>query len=236
MAASNLRLFPKINSLVLRHYTNSKVPLLRTSISTNENHKKCNMELTQQCRYLHKSGTRHNNPNYEPDGKTTVTILNDEIGAPLMIDSYTKHGFKLNNGVQVLGPMVIFPKTVLGWDVAGVHDITPTSLALFSILEPKPDVLVIGIGDKGSKIPLETIHFLRKKKINMEILATEHACTTFNFLSGEGRCAVGVMIPPSTILWTAFDIVNTKLRKKQLYEDDDNEEHPDTILTPRRKK
>lgn len=156
-----------------------------------------------------------------------MTILNDETDAPLMIDSYNQTGFKLNNGVQVLGPMVIFPKTVLGWDVINVGQITPMSLALFAVLEPKPDVLVIGIGDRGSKIPLETIKFLKTKKINLEVLATEHACTTFNFLSGEGRCVAGVMIPPETIHWTGFDIANTKQKRKELYQDDGQDEmHP----------
>ncbi|CAL8103473.1 unnamed protein product [Orchesella dallaii] len=171
-------------------------------------------------RYLHCSSVRHENKSYEGDGKTTVTILNDELGAPLMIDSYNHHGFKLNNGMSVLGPMVIFPRTVLGWDVSGVEDITPESLALFSVLEPKPDVLVIGVGDVGAKLSLESLQFLRKKKINVEVLATQHACTTFNFLSGEGRCTAAVMVPPLRIVWTSQDLANSMRTKKKLYEDD----------------
>ncbi|ODN04420.1 NADH dehydrogenase [ubiquinone] 1 alpha subcomplex assembly factor 3 [Orchesella cincta] len=172
-------------------------------------------------RYFHYSFVRHTNKSYDPDGKTTVTILNDESGAPLMIDSYNHHGFKLNNGMAVLGPMVIFPRTVLGWDVSGIEDVTPESLALFSVLEPRPDVLVIGIGDKGAKLPIETLQFLRRKKFNIEVLATEHACTTFNFLSGEGRCTAAVMLPPHRIVWTSQDLANTKRAKKKLYEDED---------------
>lgn len=180
-----------------------------------------------QNRHIHRSQAHNNNPSYEADGKTTVTILNDEYGAPLMIDSYTQQGFKLNNGIKVMGPVIIFPRTVLGWDVGAPQDITPTSLTLFSVLEPKPDVLVIGVGDRGSKLPLETVKFLKSKRINLEVLATEHACTTFNFLSGEGRCVAAVMIPPTQVNWTAYDLANSKYKRRKLYDDDDAPFDPD---------
>jgi len=179
-----------------------------------------NEKCAHHRRQLHCSSVQQESKSYDPDGKTTVTILNDEHGAPLMIDSYNHHGFKLNNGMSVLGPMVIFPKTVLGWDVSGVDDITPESLALFSVLEPKPDVLVIGVGDVGAQLAPESLKFLRSKKINIEVLATQHACTTFNFLSGEGRCTAAVMIPPLRIIWTSQDLANSKRAKKKLYDDD----------------
>lgn len=47
---------------------------------------------------------------YEADGKTTVTLLNTEEDAGLMVNSYSQLGFRLNNNVFVMGPMAIFPK------------------------------------------------------------------------------------------------------------------------------
>uniref|UniRef100_A0A2A4JHZ4 Uncharacterized protein n=1 Tax=Heliothis virescens TaxID=7102 RepID=A0A2A4JHZ4_HELVI len=47
---------------------------------------------------------------YEGEGKTTVRVINQEYDAGLMIDSYATYGFKLNNGLTVLGPMAIFPR------------------------------------------------------------------------------------------------------------------------------
>jgi NADH dehydrogenase [ubiquinone] 1 alpha subcomplex assembly factor 3 len=37
----------------------------------------------------------------------------------------------------VLGPMAIFPRTVLSWNVGSVDDINEDSLSLFCMLEPK---------------------------------------------------------------------------------------------------
>lgn len=47
---------------------------------------------------------------YEGDGKTTVSILNKEVDAGLMINAFSQMGFRLNNGMMVVGPMAIFPK------------------------------------------------------------------------------------------------------------------------------
>lgn len=83
----------------------------------------------------------------------------------------------------------MFPKTALSWRVPTPEDITPRSLALFAALEPKIDILVLGVGDKKNidKYELEKIFlfkkqffrvrasvapFLREHKIGLEIMDT----------------------------------------------------------------
>jgi hypothetical protein len=46
-------------------------------------------------------------------------------------------GFRLNNGMYILGPMAIFPRTVLSWNVGSVNEVNEDSLSLFCLLEPK---------------------------------------------------------------------------------------------------
>lgn len=46
-------------------------------------------------------------------------------------------GFRLSNGVYCAGPIALFSRSVLSWDVEGPYDITPESLSLFTRLEPK---------------------------------------------------------------------------------------------------
>lgn len=57
------------------------------------------------------------------------------------------------------------------------------------------DILVIGVGDPGQQIRKETKEHLKKKGIHIEVLPTEHACTTFNFLNVERRCVAAALIP-----------------------------------------
>lgn len=114
----------------------------------------------------------------------------------------------------------LFSRSVLSWDVASVEDINEDSLAMFTILEPKVDILVVGIGDRiqDSCVYRTLIPLSRKLKLSMEILPTEQACATFNFLNSEGRFAVGAMIPPKTLIPTDDDIAQTKLRYQNIYE------------------
>lgn len=55
-------------------------------------------------------GTGRNESAYEGDGKTKVNILNRELDLGLMINSYSQFGFRLNNGLKIVGPMAIFPR------------------------------------------------------------------------------------------------------------------------------
>ncbi|XP_055917429.1 NADH dehydrogenase [ubiquinone] 1 alpha subcomplex assembly factor 3 [Eupeodes corollae] len=160
---------------------------------------------------------------YEADGKTKVNILNKELDLGLMVNGFSQYGFRLNNDMVIIGPMAIFPRSVLSWNVGSFEDINEDSLSIFYTLEPKIDVLVIGIGDQKvtPQLSMKIIQFMKKYKINVEILTTEQACATFNFLNAESRMVAAALIPPLHITYNENNILQTKLRQKQLYQIDD---------------
>ena len=180
---------------------------------------------------------------YEGPGKTTVAILNEESsGLVNMVDSFAVDGFRLNDDTKILGPCVIFPTQVLGnkmitmyhqklnsmlftaWNVSGAEDISEESLALFTILDPKLDVLVIGHGlTKSSRNPVDprTILKMRQKGLNVEVLTTENAISTYNFLVEEGRVVAAALIPPDFVKIIDTDIIETKERRKSLLSNKD---------------
>ncbi|KAJ6649386.1 NADH dehydrogenase [ubiquinone] 1 alpha subcomplex assembly factor 3 [Pseudolycoriella hygida] len=166
----------------------------------------------------HQQGVR-NGSSYQGDGKTKVSILNQELELGLMINSYSQVGFRLNNGLNVIGPMAIFPRTVLSWNVGSVDDINEESLSLFYSLDPKIEMLVLGIGDAvvTPAISAKINSITRKFKLNVEILGTEMACSTFNFLNAEQRLIAGGFIPPTMLRINENDILKTKVRHDQLY-------------------
>ncbi|XP_050047293.1 NADH dehydrogenase [ubiquinone] 1 alpha subcomplex assembly factor 3 [Dermacentor andersoni] len=136
---------------------------------------------------------------YEGDGKTTVSVLNKERIDMLLVDSYSTAGFRLNNGLFVVGPIALFPRSVLQWRVKSSYDIIEESFSLFTLLEPKLDVLVIGLGDSGETLDMKVVQHLKKKKIAVEMHPTAIACSTFNFLNVEDRNVAAAMIPPCHI-------------------------------------
>jgi NADH dehydrogenase [ubiquinone] 1 alpha subcomplex assembly factor 3 len=68
-------------------------------------------------------------------------------------------------------------------------------------MEPRLDILVLGIGDAQPAPAFRKEMFLLMKKhnINIEVMTTESACTTFNFLNAESRLVAAALIPPTTL-------------------------------------
>ncbi|KAL7638223.1 UNVERIFIED_CONTAM: hypothetical protein RMT77_010787 [Armadillidium vulgare] len=101
--------------------------------------------------------------------------------------------------------MIIFPRTVLSWRVKEAEEVNVESLSLFTILEPKLDVIIIGKGDKENMISLKTIQQMRSKGSSLEILPTEQACYTYNFLVSEGRFVAAALLPPKSLKISVTD-------------------------------
>lgn len=81
----------------------------------------------------------------------------------------------MNQHVQVIGPIILFPKTVFSWHIESVEAITSDSLSIFSVIQPKVDTLIIGTGefDTTKHIGKNLLDIAHKQKINVEILTTE---------------------------------------------------------------
>lgn len=131
--------------------------------------------------------------------------------------------------------MVIFPRMIFGWNVDNVSHIDEHSLRLFFALEPKPDILVIGTGDEEVTPELiKRIKSITKKyNLTVEILKTEAAVTTFNFLNAESRIVAAALIPPKKIKFNDMGLLLTQARHKQLYGDDPLLEAPDDQIVPK---
>lgn len=166
---------------------------------------------------------------YEGDGKTYVTILNKEHNAPLMIDSFSYAGFRLNNGLFVVGPVALFPQTILSWNVADDHEINEKSLSLFLNLAPRLDILLIGMGDSRqqqhqNQTKQNIMEMLRNLKPgdrpNIEVLPTEKAVTVYNFLTSEKRFVGAAMVPPTYYTPNLFDMYRTEYLTKKKEEGD----------------
>ena len=132
---------------------------------------------------------------YEGDGMTTMTNLNRERD-DLLVNSYGQVGFRLNNGVFFCGPIVLFRRSVFQWDVPSLAKLNQDAFSLFRLLEPKVDLLIIGIGDEDARPPPAISQFLHQQKIRFEILTTRHACSTYNFLAAENRHVAAALLPP----------------------------------------
>lgn len=102
----------------------------------------------------------------------------------------------LNTGSKTVGPTVIFPSHAICWNIMNGSHINKESLSLFTILEPKPDLLVIGLDDTYDFTYYQNLRALLKKHdIPSEILSVRNACAVFNFVNEEGRFVIAALIP-----------------------------------------
>ncbi|XP_048879171.1 NADH dehydrogenase [ubiquinone] 1 alpha subcomplex assembly factor 3 [Brienomyrus brachyistius] len=127
--------------------------------------------------------------------RTTVSVMQKEADSDLLIHSYSSRGFTIGRN-RVLGPCAVLPPAILQWNVGSYKDISVESLALFYLLEPRIEVLVLGIGGRVERLDRNVLDFLRKKRIAVEIQDTPNACATFNFLFSERRAVAAGLIPP----------------------------------------
>lgn len=71
--------------------------------------------------------------------------------------------------------MVIFPRTVLSWNVESVDDINERTLRLLLALDPKLELLIIGTGEKEVTPELSNgiLSIVKPYGIRIELLKTD---------------------------------------------------------------
>lgn len=131
----------------------------------------------------------------------------------------SQYGFRLNDNIKTLGPIVLFPRAVFPWHISCLEDINEDSLCIFYLTQPRVDTLIIGTGDQPitREIGRTILEVTRKHRINIEILSTETACTTFNFLNQQGRMVAAALVPPRFIPFNDDDVIATQSRDNKLF-------------------
>lgn len=123
----------------------------------------------------------------------------------------------------MIGPMILFPKSLLFWNIESAKDINKDSLILFNILEPKLDLLIIGLEKNyDQKFIVNLRGIIKELNINSEILPVDQACSVFNFVNMEKRYVAAALIPPKmNPVYSSLILqnINKKNEYKQLESD-----------------
>lgn len=91
---------------------------------------------------------------------------------------------------------------------------------MFFVLEPKLDLLIIGLDDNYDFAYIRSIQdTVQKHNINVEILPVFRASTVFNFISDEGRFVAAALIPQKS---RRVQFLPRNLTKKKIVNSSDN--------------
>ncbi|OQR78544.1 hypothetical protein BIW11_06337 [Tropilaelaps mercedesae] len=157
---------------------------------------------------------------YEGDGQTTMSSLNETQGLKILLNSYSTMGFRLSNNMFVIGSIAVFPRSLFQWNVQSVNDITEEAITLFLKLEPKLDILVIGYGENDKKRPMHLYKLCSQHRIGLEVLPTDKACATFNFLNSESRCVAAGIIPPAYVPVAGDEYSGPAVKRQYMLQED----------------
>jgi NADH dehydrogenase [ubiquinone] 1 alpha subcomplex assembly factor 3 len=76
-----------------------------------------------------------------------------------------------------------------------VSEITPETLAALEILDPTPDLLIVGTGRSIAALNEETLNYLKELGVAVDASDTVNAISTFNVLVEEGRGVAAAILP-----------------------------------------
>lgn len=110
------------------------------------------------------------------------------------IDAFGDGGFRIA-GARHEGHALIVDGAATPWAITG----DPKALARedfqdFTALAEKPDMVVLGVGERLVHPAPEVRQAFREAGIGLEVLDTATACRTYNLLAGEARRVCAALI------------------------------------------
>jgi uncharacterized protein len=88
--------------------------------------------------------------------------------------------------------IVMADKLILDWPATDFANLTEAHFA--QILDLKPEVVLLGTGEKHQFLHPKMIQKLAKNGIPLECMTTAAACRTYNILMSEGRNVAAMLI------------------------------------------
>ncbi|AUR51513.1 Mth938-like domain-containing protein [Aquella oligotrophica] len=96
------------------------------------------------------------------------------------------------NQVEYSTNLLVTPNAIKPVSISFISELTDTLLD--EILSHKPDIIIFGTGS-SIKYPERNILIkLQQLRIGFEVMPVAALCRTFNYLIGEGRNVVGVVL------------------------------------------
>ncbi|KDQ64227.1 hypothetical protein JAAARDRAFT_118740 [Jaapia argillacea MUCL 33604] len=156
--------------------------------------------ISSVCRNFHRTIPRL----YERSAHGPFTnILASDIPPPVQVKNLSSDGILLQDGLLISAACIFLEGKVFLWDV-------PSSLwegwgkerfEVFDVVVPKPDILLFGTGETLSQPPPSLRMALSQMGIQLEVMDTRNACSTYNLLSEEGRRVAAALLPYSAQSW-----------------------------------
>lgn len=109
------------------------------------------------------------------------------------IDAFGDGGFRIA-GVRREGATLIVDGAARAWTRQTDH-LSVEDLATFIERPDRPDMVILGVGERLMHPPADVRQAFRSAGIGLEVMDTATACRTYNLLAGEGRNIAAALLP-----------------------------------------
>ncbi|TCD63965.1 hypothetical protein EIP91_004734 [Steccherinum ochraceum] len=152
--------------------------------------------------------SRHRPLHTTPPARQIPTALNNILAGgatpAVQVKTITSEGIELEDGLIIPSACIFLNGKVLLWD-------TPEQLwdgwkeehfEVFEVVVPKPEILLLGTGKTVVPPPPSIRQYLSKIGVQIDVMNTWNACSTYNLLSEEGRRVAAALLPVSPRPWS----------------------------------
>ncbi|TNY18150.1 NADH dehydrogenase 1 alpha subcomplex assembly factor 3 [Rhodotorula diobovata] len=139
-----------------------------------------------------------------------TNIIYSTPNDPVNITSLSpKAGFTLSDGLVVPSPILLIDGQCFLWDVAhptqeGKDPLgfkwdgwSQDKVRVFEALNPRPEILLVGTGTATQFAPPAFKKYLNSLGIQLDVLDSRNAASTYNLLQEEGRRVAAALYPVS---------------------------------------
>ena len=118
-------------------------------------------------------------------------MVRDNAGEGLLVRSCEPGRILVRNDYHDC-PLIISRLAVQAWRVGTIE--TLDLVQLEPALSQRPDILLLGCGEKRIQLPAELIVELAAQGIGVEVMDSGAACRTYNILACENRNVVAALL------------------------------------------
>ncbi|KAK8849553.1 hypothetical protein IAR55_004888 [Kwoniella newhampshirensis] len=133
----------------------------------------------------------------------------------LAINKLTPRGFVMSDDLVIPGGAIIHSGRALLWDVDPPLSAPPTNVTpggkvgleamwegwgidrfrVFEVLTPRPEILLFGTGQNAIPAPKHIREYISSLGIQLDVMDTRNASSTYNLLAEEGRTIAAALCP-----------------------------------------
>ncbi|KAJ6486434.1 DUF498-domain-containing protein [Mycena vitilis] len=137
----------------------------------------------------------------EPVSSLT-NILAGATPPAVQVESVSTDGIYLADGLILRGACIFLDGKVFLWDVPpSVTQWGHEHLAVFEVVVPRPEILILGTGVEMAHPPPSFRSYLTDLGIQVDVMSTRNACSTYNLLAEEGRRVAAALAPLTPQRW-----------------------------------